>query len=171
MDVSAVQAVRLSAKNNSAGYSPKMLVDPLPRDDNLLVTLRSGVPGRWNSKKPTKKLQQPPEDVTILKFYILFPSSTTQWPSIFFSASKRGEQKRPKLPQVPEFTAHLSWGADGSKDERKTWRGATGTGGAWRNASKSEGFWKRIYIYRLHFILELLWGFLVCMFFFGFGGV
>ena len=46
MDVSSVLAVRLAAKNNSAGYSPKMLVDPLPRDDNLLVTLRSGVPRR-----------------------------------------------------------------------------------------------------------------------------
>ena len=55
MDVSAVLVLRLPAKNNSAGYSPKMLVDPLPRDDNLLVTLRCGVPGRWNSKKPTKK--------------------------------------------------------------------------------------------------------------------
>lgn len=68
MDVSAVLAVRLPAKNNSAGYSPKMLVDPLPRDDNLLVTLRSGVKFQKNQQK---NLQQTPEDVTILKFYIL----------------------------------------------------------------------------------------------------
>lgn len=45
-----------------------MLVDPLPRDDNLLVTLRSGVKFQKNQQK---NLQQTPEDVTILKFYIL----------------------------------------------------------------------------------------------------